>query len=62
MKTVRRIAAVGVAVASDMLGVTLSGLIYTPLVHVVIHTLVERRQARAAVRAATHALPALENH
>lgn len=47
MKTVRRIAAVGVAVASDMFGVTLSGLIYTPLVQVVIHALAERRESRA---------------
>jgi multidrug efflux pump len=55
MKTMRRIAAVGVAVASDMLGVTLSGLIYTPLVYVVMHALAERRESRA------HAV-ALENH
>ena len=55
MKAVRKIAAVGVAVASDMLGVSLSGLIYTPLIHVVIHALAERRESRA------HAT-ALENH
>ena len=55
MKAVLRIAAVGVAVASDMLGVSLSGLIYTPLVYVVIHALAERRESR------THAV-ALENH
>jgi|GEM_PF-4536685 len=55
MKAVRKIAAVGVAVASDMLGVTLSGLIYTPLVYVVIHALAGRRESRA------HAT-ALENH
>jgi hypothetical protein len=47
MKTMRRIAVVGVAVASDMLGVTLSGLIYTPLVYVVMHALAERRESRA---------------
>ena len=51
MKTVRRIAAVGVAVASDMLGVTLSGLLYTPLVYVVIHALAERRESRAHANA-----------
>jgi multidrug efflux pump len=55
MKTVRRIAAVGVAVASDMLGVTLSGLIYTPMVYVVMHALTERRESRAHAHA-------LENH
>jgi multidrug efflux pump len=55
MKTVRRIAGVGVAVASDMLGVTLAGLIYTPLVYTVIHALAERRESRA------HAA-GLENH
>jgi len=55
MKTMRRIAAVGVAVASDMLGVTLYGLIYTPLVYVVIHAMAERRESRA------HAM-ASENH
>ncbi|MFC5527556.1 hypothetical protein ACFPPA_17570 [Rhodanobacter ginsengisoli] len=55
MKAVRRIAAVGIAVASDMLGVTLSGLIYTPLVYVVIHALAERRESRAHTTA-------LENH
>ncbi|HUH56858.1 MAG TPA: hypothetical protein VLZ32_14105 [Rhodanobacter sp.] len=55
MKTVRRIAGVGVAMASDMLGVTLAGLIYTPLVYNVIHALAERRESRA------HAA-GLENH
>ncbi len=54
MKTVRRMAIVGVAVASDMFGVTVSGLLYTPLVHVLIHALAERRVSR------THA-SALEN-
>ena len=55
MKAVRRIAAVGVAMASDMLGVPLSGLIYTPLVYVVIHALAERRDSRAHATAS-------ENH
>ncbi|GAB2539803.1 hypothetical protein [Rhodanobacter koreensis] len=55
MKPLLKIAAVGVAVASDMLGVTLSGLIYTPLLYVVIHALAERRESRA------HAA-GLENH
>ena len=55
MKAVLKIAAVGVAVASDMLGVTLSGLIYTPLVYAVIHTLAKHRESRA------HA-SVLENH
>jgi multidrug efflux pump len=55
MEAMRKIAGVGVAVASDMLGVTLSGLIYTPLVYVVIRALAERRESRA------HAA-ALENH
>ena len=55
MKTVRKIAAVGVAVASDMLGVTLAGLIYTPLVYNVIHALAGRRESRA------HAA-GMENH
>ncbi|HZY34700.1 MAG TPA: efflux RND transporter permease subunit, partial [Rhodanobacter sp.] len=54
--------AMGVAVFAGMLGVTLFGLIYTPLFYVVIRALVERREARAAERAAAHALPALENH
>jgi multidrug efflux pump len=54
--------AMGVAVFSGMLGVTIFGLIYTPLFYVLIRALVERREARAAERAATHALPALENH
>jgi hypothetical protein len=42
MKPMLKIAAVGIAVASNMLGVTLSGLIYTPLLYVVIHGLTER--------------------
>jgi len=54
--------AMGVAVFSGMLGVTIFGLIYTPLFYVLIRALVERREARAAQRAAAHALPALENH
>ncbi|HWU77768.1 MAG TPA: efflux RND transporter permease subunit [Rhodanobacter sp.] len=54
--------AMGVAVFSGMLGVTIFGLIYTPLFYVVIRALVERREARAAERAAAHALPALESH
>ncbi|GAA0248268.1 efflux RND transporter permease subunit [Rhodanobacter caeni] len=53
--------AMGVAVFAGMLGVTIFGLIYTPLFYVVIRALVERREARAAERAAAHALPALEN-
>jgi uncharacterized protein YqgC (DUF456 family) len=54
--------AMGGAVFSGMLGVTIFGLIYTPLFYVVIRALVERREARAAERAAAHAQPALENH
>ncbi|GAB2539795.1 efflux RND transporter permease subunit [Rhodanobacter koreensis] len=54
--------AMGVAVFSGMLGVTIFGLIYTPLFYVLIRALVERREARALERAAAHALPALENH
>ncbi|OOG62424.1 multidrug efflux RND transporter permease subunit [Rhodanobacter sp. B04] len=54
--------AMGVAVFSGMLGVTIFGLIYTPLFYVVIRALVERREAHARQRAAAHALPALENH
>ncbi|MDQ6645961.1 MAG: efflux RND transporter permease subunit [Pseudomonadota bacterium] len=54
--------AMGVAVFSGMLGVTVFGLIYTPLFYVVIRAMVERREARAAARAAAHAQPALENH
>ncbi|RAP57093.1 efflux RND transporter permease subunit [Oleiagrimonas sp. MCCC 1A03011] len=53
--------AMGVAVFSGMLGVTLFGLIYTPLFYVVIRALVERRQARARERAEQHALPQLEH-
>ncbi len=45
METMRRIAAVGVAVASDMLGMTLSGLIYTPFAYAVMHALAERRES-----------------
>lgn len=54
--------AMGVAVFAGMLGVTIFGLIYTPLFYVLIRALVERREARAAERATAHALPALENH
>ncbi len=54
--------AMGVAVFAGMLGVTFFGLFYTPVFYVVIRALVERREARAAERAAAHALPALENH
>jgi multidrug efflux pump len=54
--------AMGVAVFAGMLGVTIFGLIYTPLFYVLIRALVERREARAAERAAAHAQPALENH
>jgi len=54
--------AMGTAVFAGMLGVTLFGLIYTPLFYVVIRALVERREARAAARATAHAMPALENH
>ncbi|HET9818176.1 MAG TPA: efflux RND transporter permease subunit [Rhodanobacteraceae bacterium] len=52
--------AMGVAVFSGMLGVTIFGLIYTPLFYVVIRALVERREARK--RAQTSARPALEGH
>ncbi len=55
MKAVHKLAAVGVAVASVMFGVTLAGLIYTPMAYVVIHALSQRRESRA------HAI-ALENH
>ncbi|WP_158881036.1 efflux RND transporter permease subunit [Rhodanobacter sp. L36] len=54
--------AMGVAVFAGMLGVTIFGLIYTPLFYVLIRSLVERREARALERAAAHAHPALENH
>ncbi|OOG43643.1 efflux RND transporter permease subunit [Rhodanobacter sp. C05] len=54
--------AMGVAVFSGMLGVTIFGLIYTPLFYVLIRALVERREAWARERAAAHAQPALENH
>ncbi|HET7161983.1 MAG TPA: efflux RND transporter permease subunit [Rhodanobacteraceae bacterium] len=52
--------AMGVAVFSGMLGVTIFGLIYTPLFYVVIRALVERREARK--RAQASARPALEGH
>jgi len=52
--------AMGVAVFAGMLGVTVFGLIYTPLFYVLIRALVERREARRRARAA--ALPALEGH
>jgi multidrug efflux pump len=52
--------AMGVAVFSGMLGVTLFGLAYTPLFYVLIRALVERREARK--RAQTEARPALEGH
>ena len=54
--------AMGVAVFSGMLGVTLFGLVYTPLFYVLIRALVERREARAREHAAAHALLALEGH
>jgi multidrug efflux pump len=52
--------AMGVAVFSGMLGVTIFGLIYTPLFYVVIRALVERREARKHAQA--NARPALEGH
>ncbi|HKZ11215.1 MAG TPA: efflux RND transporter permease subunit [Rhodanobacteraceae bacterium] len=52
--------AMGVAVFSGMLGVTIFGLIYTPLFYVVIRALVERREARKHAQANTR--PALEGH
>ena len=52
--------AMGVAVFSGMLGVTIFGLIYTPLFYVLIRALVERREARKRQHAST--LPALEGH
>jgi multidrug efflux pump len=54
--------AMGVAVFSGMLGVTLFGLVYTPLFYVLIRALVERREARAREHAAAHAPLALEGH
>jgi multidrug efflux pump len=54
--------AMGVAVFSGMLGVTLFGLVYTPLFYVLIRALVERREARARELAAAHAPLALEGH
>jgi multidrug efflux pump len=53
--------AMGVAVFSGMLGVTIFGLIYTPLFYVLIRALVERREARKRA-AQANALPALEGH
>jgi multidrug efflux pump len=50
--------AMGVAVFSGMLGVTIFGLIYTPLFYVLIRAVVERREARK--HALAHASPALE--
>ncbi len=44
--------AMGVAVFSGMLGVTLFGLAYTPLFYVLIRAFVERREARKRARAA----------
>ncbi len=52
--------AMGVAVFSGMLGVTIFGLIYTPLFYVLIRALVERREARKHAQA--DARPALEGH
>ncbi|MGH8145312.1 MAG: efflux RND transporter permease subunit [Rhodanobacteraceae bacterium] len=50
--------AMGVAVFSGMLGVTVFGLAYTPLFYVLIRALVERREARKRARAEER--PALE--
>jgi multidrug efflux pump len=55
MKPMLKIAAVGVAVVSDLFGVPLSGLIYTPLLYVVVHGLTERFGSHAH-------RSALENH
>jgi len=52
--------AMGVAVFSGMLGVTLFGLVYTPLFYVLIRALVERREARAREHQAAHAVLAVE--
>ena len=52
--------AMGVAVFSGMLGVTLFGLIYTPLFYVVIRAWVERREARKHQTA--NAMHILEGH
>ncbi|HLI17030.1 MAG TPA: efflux RND transporter permease subunit [Rhodanobacteraceae bacterium] len=52
--------AMGVAVFSGMLGVTIFGLAYTPLFYVLIRAFVERREARKRARA--DAKPALEGH
>ena len=50
--------AMGVAVFSGMLGVTLFGLIYTPLFYVLIRAVVERHEARR--RAVAHRPAALQ--
>jgi multidrug efflux pump len=52
--------AMGVAVFSGMLGVTIFGLIYTPLFYVLIRAVVERREARKKQH--TSITPALEGH
>jgi multidrug efflux pump len=52
--------AMGVAVFSGMLGVTIFGLIYTPLFYVLIRAVVERREARKQQHASN--TPALEGH
>ena len=52
--------AMGVAVFSGMLGVTIFGLIYTPLFYVLIRAVVERREARKKQHASV--VPALEGH
>jgi multidrug efflux pump len=52
--------AMGVAVFSGMLGVTIFGLIYTPLFYVLIRAVVERREARKKQHASNQ--PALEGH
>ncbi|HEX5487735.1 MAG TPA: efflux RND transporter permease subunit [Rhodanobacteraceae bacterium] len=53
--------AMGVAVFSGMLGVTIFGLLYTPLFYVVIRALVERRAERRRAQA-NNAQAALEGH
>ena len=52
--------AMGVAVFSGMLGVTIFGLMYTPLFYVLIRAVVERREARKQQH--TSVKPALEGH
>jgi multidrug efflux pump len=52
--------AMGVAVFSGMLGVTIFGLIYTPLFYVLIRSVVERREAHKKQHASSK--PALEGH